>query len=64
MFAKRKLYLAAGLLSLAALACNFPFIGTPTEPVFPTPDLTMTAVFLPIAYCANLHGVNPYPAFP
>lgn len=35
---------------LAGLACNFPFLtatSTPTQIVFPTPDLTMTAVFNP-----------------
>jgi hypothetical protein len=34
----------------AGLACNFPFItatSTPTQIIFPTPDLTMTAVFNP-----------------
>ncbi len=36
-----------GLLILASLACNFPFISSPTPIVFPTPDLTMTALFNP-----------------
>ena len=40
--------LIAGLLALAALACNFPFLGVSTQEVFPTPDLTMTAVFNPL----------------
>jgi hypothetical protein len=44
---RRLLILPAGLLALAVLACNFPFLGAPTEAVFPTPDLTMTAVFNP-----------------
>ena len=29
------------------LACNFPFVASPTPFVFPTPDLTMTALFNP-----------------
>ena len=39
--------LAVGLVALVALACNFSLASTPTPIVFPTPDLTMTAVFLP-----------------
>jgi hypothetical protein len=39
--------LIAGLVILTALACNFPFVSAPTPIVFPTPDLTMTAVFNP-----------------
>lgn len=39
--------LAAGLLVLASLACNFPFVASPTPFAFPTPDLTMTALFNP-----------------
>lgn len=39
--------LMTGLLILSALACNFPFVSAPTPIVFPTPDLTMTAVFNP-----------------
>lgn len=39
--------LAVGLVALVALACNISLASTPTPIVFPTPDLTMTAVFLP-----------------
>lgn len=39
--------LIMGILILAAFACNFPFVAAPTPIVFPTPDLTMTAVFNP-----------------
>jgi len=46
MNAKRNLHLAAALLALAALACNLPIFSPPTPIVFPTPDLTMTAVFV------------------
>jgi hypothetical protein len=38
---------AIAALAIAMLACNFPFISSPTPIVFPTPDLTMTAVFNP-----------------
>ena len=34
-------------LALSMLACNFPFVTSPTPFVFPTPDLTMTALFNP-----------------
>jgi len=39
--------LAIAVLALSMLACNFPFIASPTPFVFPTPDLTMTALFNP-----------------
>jgi hypothetical protein len=39
--------LLLGLLVLSSLACNFPFVSSPTPIVFPTPDMTMTAVFNP-----------------
>lgn len=39
--------MAVLMLVLASLACNFPFTSAPTPFVFPTPDLTMTAVFNP-----------------
>ncbi len=38
---------ASVLLVLSSLACNFPFVASPTPFVFPTPDLTMTALFNP-----------------
>lgn len=44
---QRTVFLILGLLILTSLACNFPFISSPTPIVFPTPDLTMTAVFNP-----------------
>lgn len=44
---KRTLFLIIGLLVLLSMACNFPFVSSPTPIVFPTPDLTMTAVFNP-----------------
>ena len=44
---QRTLLLILGMLILTSLACNFPFISSPTPIVFPTPDLTMTAVFNP-----------------
>ena len=47
MRTQRTLLLILGLLILTSLACNFPFISSPTPIVFPTPDLTMTAVFNP-----------------
>jgi hypothetical protein len=39
--------LTVGLLALASLACNFPFVPSPTPFGFPTPDMTMTAIFNP-----------------
>ena len=39
--------LVVSVLVMGALACNYPFISSPTPIVFPTPDLTMTAVFNP-----------------
>lgn len=39
----------ASLLILSMLACNLPFIQAPTPIVFPTPDLTLTAIFSPLA---------------
>lgn len=35
------------ILLITSLACNFPFIASPTPFAFPTPDLTMTALFNP-----------------
>lgn len=39
--------LVVSALVMGVLACNYPFISSPTPIVFPTPDLTMTAVFNP-----------------
>ena len=39
--------MVVSVLVMGALACNYPFISSPTPIVFPTPDLTMTAVFNP-----------------
>jgi hypothetical protein len=47
MIKQRTLLLILGMMFLTTLACNFPFISSPTPIVFPTPDLTMTAVFNP-----------------
>jgi hypothetical protein len=44
---KRIIILVLSALAVAMLACNFPFVTSPTPIVFPTPDLTMTAVFNP-----------------
>ena len=41
------LFLITAVLALSMLACNFPFVASPTPFVFPTPDLTMTALFNP-----------------
>lgn len=35
------------IVGLVVMACNMPFAATPTPFVFPTPDLTMTALFAP-----------------
>jgi hypothetical protein len=40
-------FLLVVLLILLSLACQFPFVSSPTPIVFPTPDLTMTALFNP-----------------
>lgn len=48
MFRKKPAFiLFLGILIITSLACNFPFVSSPTPIVFPTPDLTMTAVFNP-----------------
>ena len=39
--------LSVAAIALAMLACNYPFVTSPTPIVFPTPDLTMTALFNP-----------------
>jgi hypothetical protein len=44
---RKYLLIALCSLMLALVACNFPFIASPTPFVFPTPDFTMTAVFNP-----------------
>jgi hypothetical protein len=41
------LILVAAFFMLAAAACNFPITASPTPFVFPTPNLTLTAVFNP-----------------
>lgn len=41
------LLVALVVLVLSMLACNFPFVASPTPFVFPTPNLTMTALFDP-----------------
>lgn len=56
--AKMPLVLIPGLLVAAALACTLPFSATPTPFVFPTPDLTMTAIFSPT------QAVQPSPTAP
>jgi hypothetical protein len=43
----RTLLLIFIVLTLAGLACNYPFFGSPTPIIFPTPDFTMTAIFNP-----------------
>lgn len=42
-----KFFFGVLILLLAVPACNFPVAMTPTPFVFPTPNLTMTAVFSP-----------------
>jgi hypothetical protein len=46
---KKWIFLVAAILVLgfSSIACNFPFVASPTPFVFPTPDLTMTALFNP-----------------
>jgi hypothetical protein len=47
MKSRIRVFLFLSVLLLAALACNFPAVSTPTPFIFPTPDLTMTAIFNP-----------------
>jgi hypothetical protein len=46
----RKLILAVGFLILAILACSLPGFSSPTPFVFPTANLTMTALFDPTQF--------------
>ena len=59
--------LAVGLVALVALACNISLFTTPTPIVFPTPNLTMTAVFFPTLTAPPLvipTATLPIPASP
>ena len=47
MKSHKRIFLFLSALLLAALACNLPAVATPTPFIFPTPDLTMTAIFNP-----------------
>ena len=55
---RKFIYLAAGLLAASVMACNLPFAATPTPFAFPTPNLTMTAIFFPTP------TITPFTAFP
>jgi hypothetical protein len=44
----RTLAVLAAVLILTALACNLPTAGAPTPIAFPTPDLTLTAIYSPL----------------
>jgi hypothetical protein len=55
---RRFLYLVAGFLASAIMACNLPFAAKPTPFAFPTPNLTMTAIFFPTP------TITPITAFP
>jgi hypothetical protein len=44
---RNKLILVGAVLVLSALACNLPGFATPTPFAFPTPNLTLTAIFAP-----------------
>jgi hypothetical protein len=59
---KYTVLLALGTLGLMVLACNFPFVASPTPFVFPTPDLTMTALFNPTV--TSIPVVFPTQTFP
>jgi hypothetical protein len=37
------------VIGFVGMACNLPFVATPTPFVFPTPNMTMTALFAPTA---------------
>jgi len=61
------LILAAICLALASLACNQSLVSAPTPIVFPTPNLTMTAVFFPTLTAPPLvipTATLPIPASP
>lgn len=48
MKTKQRGFIAIGaMVAFTVLACNLPFMATPTPFVFPTPDMTMTALFIP-----------------
>lgn len=49
MYKFTRIFIAAALVLILASACNLPVGITPTPFTFPTPDLTLTAIFSPIA---------------
>lgn len=49
---------AAGVILLAAAACNYPGVAAPTPFDFPTPNTTLTAVFEPSATVPGLPTSN------
>ena len=61
MFTKMKLLFAVMALLLSGLACNFPGQATPA-PLFPTPDLTMTAIYAVLYATPDTATALPLPA--
>ncbi len=61
MFTKTKLLLVVMALALSGLACNLPGQTTP-EPLFPAPDLTMTAIYAVLYVTPNTATALPPPA--
>lgn len=60
MRSHRNLILVSVMLILVtAVACNIPAFATPTPFVFPTPDMTMTALFAPTATVPTNTAVPP-----
>lgn len=53
------IFAAVSFLFLAGMACNFPGIAAPTPFVFPTPDLTMTAMFNPTQTIDLVETISP-----
>lgn len=52
-----RIMLVLSIFILTGIACNLTLFRTPTPIVFPTPDLTMTAIFMPTE--TSLPGVSP-----
>jgi hypothetical protein len=63
MKSHKSILLILSALFLAVLACNLPAVTTPTPFIFPTPDLTMTAIFNPTQVInPNIPPTLPPPA--
>jgi hypothetical protein len=53
MYKFNRIAAAGALIVILATACNLPSAASPTPFTFPTPDLTLTAIFSPVAPTAT-----------